>query len=878
MEWKVLRKNYQLASGKVADVPDAGTDLTYDVDPDGDDAATWQTAGAGATHTARLIDSSDTTYIWVTDGDENNEDIFSMETYAGTITSCDRITVNIRAYDTFAGNNLRVDISNDNWVSSEGENNQALGAAPFDDYTAVFNLDPEWTSAEVAALEVKVIAPAAMAVGQEVYISEISATLRFDGDYIYRIELQKEDEDLPDRTFDWTADQWIDDVDNGLLIEDDTTGETTVAWAATGVEDYGVADANVSTVAVTTTITHDGANIDNSYYIKRIRIHHHTYLEIVMAIAESTVSDITWTGKLKNQNGGDDYTFWTYSRKNYKSMGDYTAWHGQGLDEDGVVVDDISIEGTPTELEDYMVLDAGDYGSLKLEFSMTGTQGQAATTWAKMKFNYLSVSVDYATYNISPVMEQITDNGDTWVETTGLVWAESGCAIDDRFSIGENCKKILQDIALDSGVDIYIQSTTTKYMARWLRGVYCLDALQNLCDLEGFHWWEDYTYDRIVVSAETDFVDSGVDLTNSDYLYEWEIHDEPNAVSKVHVYGNAALRIYAFAEDIDGTSPIEKMYIDDKILTKPDAQEIADEMLAELSTKRKQIKIPLQGVNSSLGVGLDVHLTMTNPTIAQTLYPISKIERNKGGYVSTDDIWTTIYCGLGSTTWDEKMLDRIERAHYQSRRNASDRLSTTPYSTTGATITWDDITGATVGARNACIEDDAYGAGWDGDTSHAPTQNAVYDKINAMKEGATYGYEHGDLIPRYEDMNAAGRMELTASADWVGCNFYVDDDVDASADLLFTYTWMCTSADASVGGKQFVRATKTDGSEAISWNIENGTAANIDSTTASRLKTWTYTLANADFDADDLIGVVWYLNEAARAVYFYSVVVKYTYA
>lgn len=30
------------------------------------------------------------------------------------------------------------------------------------------------------------------------------------------------------------------------------------------------------------------------------------------------------------------------------------------------------------------------------------------------------------------------------------------------------------------------------------------------------------------------------------------------------------------------------------------------------------------------------------------------------------------------------------------------------------------------------VEDDAYGAGWDGDTSHAPSQNAVYDKIEAL--------------------------------------------------------------------------------------------------------------------------------------------------
>ncbi|KKN58865.1 hypothetical protein LCGC14_0547720 [marine sediment metagenome] len=35
------------------------------------------------------------------------------------------------------------------------------------------------------------------------------------------------------------------------------------------------------------------------------------------------------------------------------------------------------------------------------------------------------------------------------------------------------------------------------------------------------------------------------------------------------------------------------------------------------------------------------------------------------------------------------------------------------------------------------IEDDAYGAGWNGDTTHAATQNALYDKINVIDKFGT---------------------------------------------------------------------------------------------------------------------------------------------
>ena len=32
-------------------------------------------------------------------------------------------------------------------------------------------------------------------------------------------------------------------------------------------------------------------------------------------------------------------------------------------------------------------------------------------------------------------------------------------------------------------------------------------------------------------------------------------------------------------------------------------------------------------------------------------------------------------------------------------------------------------------------DDTAYGASWDGDTTKAPSKNAVYDKINSMYDG-----------------------------------------------------------------------------------------------------------------------------------------------
>lgn len=43
-----------------------------------------------------------------------------------------------------------------------------------------------------------------------------------------------------------------------------------------------------------------------------------------------------------------------------------------------------------------------------------------------------------------------------------------------------------------------------------------------------------------------------------------------------------------------------------------------------------------------------------------------------------------------------------------------------------------------MGQGSALVEDAAYGAGWNADTTHAPSQNAVYDKINAMISDTAY--------------------------------------------------------------------------------------------------------------------------------------------
>ena len=211
----------------------------------------------------------------------------------------------------------------------------------------------------------------------------------------------------------------------------------------------------------------------------------------------------------------------------------------------------------------------------------------------------------------------------------------------------------------------------TKYMAREFKGNYCIEALKALCQLEGCHWAEDYSNNRIIVSTPANFEDSGVDLTEADYDFDWEYEDGCNNFYRIEVYGQASNEIYGFAEDISIDSPMTKIIIDDSITNNADAQEIADTQLALLQTKLPAIKISLNGTNAGLVVGKDVDITFVRPTIAEVAYPIRTIKRIKRGI---DGMKTIISVGLGRTAPMEFLARTIRDIGYLTHKIQTEKL------------------------------------------------------------------------------------------------------------------------------------------------------------------------------------------------------------
>ncbi len=511
--------------------------------------------------------------------------------------------------------------------------------------------------------------------------------------------------------FTWNVDQWhLGDQNKALLIVDNTGSTISKTWDSSAIavtgEDAQVGN-NASTLSendadalelfedgefhdVAVELDIDGGGVDiipDTTFLQAIeldyriamRLHSHNaadgvYGQVNLQIKKTT----TWVNKrvfVMDLPGVDDQTFW------------YTGT--------------IRIEGSDAVIQTYVDKTVNDYTSLKgLRFVSSGnSSGNPALDEFYLHVDYVSVRVYYNTSNISPLMAQITDNGASWIAVDGVAdWTDTGVSVDDAFFIGENTVKILSDLAAAMGVGISIQSTLTKYIARWYKGTYGLEVLYSIIQLEGIHFYEDYSNNQIVVIAAADFPASGITIDETDYEWEWEYEDDCNNYYRVEVFGSASLGIYAYAEDTEVDSPMIKQIIDDSIMTLPDAQEVANTQLAIWKVKEESIRIPLDGVNAALTVGTTVNLTMARPTVGADDYPIRMIERRKRGITGIE---TVIYCGLGHTKIEEEIGIAIKKALLLAHRAHTNKLISSPLSGTSI-ITWTDV-GGRVGGVEAVI-------------------------------------------------------------------------------------------------------------------------------------------------------------------------------
>jgi len=113
-----------------------------------------------------------------------------------------------------------------------------------------------------------------------------------------------------------------------------------------------------------------------------------------------------------------------------------------------------AIYDTDAELQKFFNKTDVTYTSLKgMRFKWVG--GLEAPGYVEVHVDFINVKPGYASYDISPIMTTITGNAATSLTSADVsAWDETGVVVDDGFKIGVSTRKVIEDVASQSGLNI----------------------------------------------------------------------------------------------------------------------------------------------------------------------------------------------------------------------------------------------------------------------------------------------------------------------------------------------------------------------------------------------------------------------------------------
>ncbi|MCP4550877.1 MAG: hypothetical protein GY834_02300 [Bacteroidetes bacterium] len=711
LDWTPFNKPYILGDGLVKTVPsieDSFSGQETWIYPNEDRTA--QLSADSANHWEDIDETYDDPNIAdkveIASDDDGKFDRYKCTT--ATVASVQEVKVYVYCLKMGDAIEHTIDISWNAWGASEGTigftaaGTRTWKACTFD--VSGENGGSGLTQAELNTLEVELRANAVIPDGDDVRVYAIAIKVTYTGVSVYAIDVEKETDEV-DKTFGWTADEWIDNKDVALFLIDNTAARSSKTWDASDIStdrdeisgdhtdtyakdaDYYFArDTEPYPLVNTVTIDIDGASIDEN----------------------DTIHDI----KIYYKIGLYHYNWDMWGEKRLKSLIEFQI---QDKDDDWrtIVSSTWDTSGGPkvqwlenqtggypisSNPEDFLKDSNADnhYDELyDMRIKVTPIIASGINTnYIGVQVDYISVVINYSADDINPITVPITDNGDEWIECSSINFDTSGVVgrvgdtDGDRWKIGENTTKILGEILAAATLPIDLKSTLTKYMARDFKGNNCAEALKAVCQLEGLHWAENHTDRSIVISHSDDFEDSTVNLGVTDYDRDWDFEDECNHYKGVWVHGNASLSIEYVLPDPDANSSLMwKQISNDTIMTIADAEEVATQELAYLKNKRPSVKVRIP-FNSALEIMTTVDITMARPTVAETTRVIRRMDVVRVG----EHLFQDLYLGLGSTPPEEKQANYIRQLQFEVHRSFTDRLINTPMGS-GASITWSDIGG-----------------------------------------------------------------------------------------------------------------------------------------------------------------------------------------
>ena len=492
-------------------------------------------------------------------------------------------------------------------------------------------------------------------------------TVSFSGDDD-KLEL----ETLEDGTFSWTDDQFHDGNDNGILLTDRTGEEDDTEDGFASSRTFN----NIENTSYTESNTYENTHLNNS------SPHINTFSEVsgvsgsyFSAYVEYFIEFDTPINMVNDIKEVKLNYVVNMTPANVSSDEAYLECAGWMV----YFKDKISGNVKRTlDAETYLEDDGTNYTGINVRIYGNAIRGSTPASYIVLNIYYLKLEVIYTTSNFNPIQYKITDNGDEWIISDDAGFPSQGVNIGDGFSIGESTTRILAESVSFSGVRIDIDTNFDKYMARNIVGIYPINILNEICNIEKAHWFE--TYDSngfavIKVLREENYNSSGKTIGVANYRSSFILERPANKYKSVRVYGNPYYSIEesAYDEDTDNTSPLEFTIIDANINTQSDAKAVAEGKLDFLKNIRPSTRLELVGDYSDLIPGELITCNLSRPSVTLTEIPIRRVDFSQR--VFDDDLKTTIYVGMGQSPPEETLARSIKKGVDLAWKGQTDMLS-----------------------------------------------------------------------------------------------------------------------------------------------------------------------------------------------------------
>jgi hypothetical protein len=312
------------------------------------------------------------------------------------------------------------------------------------------------------------------------------------------------------------------------------------------------------------------------------------------------------------------------------------------------------IEGSSTDLANYLIKDGNFWKYLDFRVGVP-----YYTHSAPYCIDYVSITIDYESNDFSPFSAQITTNGASSI-TTAVDVNAGGVIADDTWKIGPSLSEIALNIFNASGIAVIIDASITGYIAKDYTAYTALQVVQEICQIFGAEWFEEFTDDGLTVlhiCKAADFDASGISLTSANYK-NMKIERPFNQYKEFWEYGAKGLTWFAVDHDATNTSTLIKREVGATLNTITDVKNAAESGLAKLKTMRPAISFTVDGAGfEAIRPGFTVNLECERPTIAAADYPVRRVDwkqAHPNGILRAD-----VYLGLGQTPEDEHLANTI---------------------------------------------------------------------------------------------------------------------------------------------------------------------------------------------------------------------------